>query len=59
MDNAAGTPEIIYAGDQCVVVNKRCGEAVEGAGKGMIDLPSLLQSPAKPQGGPGIAVFYL
>jgi 23S rRNA pseudouridine1911/1915/1917 synthase len=36
-------PEIIYASDQCVVVNKRCGEAVEGAGQGMIDLPSLLQ----------------
>ena len=43
MDNAAETPEIIYANDQCVAVNKRCGEAVEGAGKGMIDLPSLLQ----------------
>jgi 23S rRNA pseudouridine1911/1915/1917 synthase len=42
MDDAAGTPEIIYASDQCVVANKRCGEAVEGAGKGMIDLPSLL-----------------
>jgi 23S rRNA pseudouridine1911/1915/1917 synthase len=43
MDNAIGMSEIIYASDQCVVVNKRCGEAVEGAGKGMIDLPSLLQ----------------
>jgi 23S rRNA pseudouridine1911/1915/1917 synthase len=36
-------PEIIYASDLCVVVNKRCGEAVEGAGKGMIDLPGLLR----------------
>ncbi|MDR0710124.1 MAG: RNA pseudouridine synthase [Spirochaetaceae bacterium] len=43
MDNDIGTSAIIYASDQCVVVNKRCGEAVEGAGKGMIDLPSLLQ----------------
>jgi 23S rRNA pseudouridine1911/1915/1917 synthase len=34
---------IIYTSDQCVVANKLSGEAVEGAGKGMIDLPSLLQ----------------
>jgi 23S rRNA pseudouridine1911/1915/1917 synthase len=34
---------IIYTSDQCVTVNKLSGEAVEGAGKGMIDLPSLLQ----------------
>jgi 23S rRNA pseudouridine1911/1915/1917 synthase len=34
---------IVYANDHCVVVNKRCGEACEGAGQGMIDLPSFLQ----------------
>jgi 23S rRNA pseudouridine1911/1915/1917 synthase len=34
---------IIYTSDQCVAVNKLRGEAVEGAGKGMIDLPALLQ----------------
>ncbi|MDR1249069.1 MAG: RNA pseudouridine synthase [Treponema sp.] len=34
---------IIYTSDQCVAVNKLSGEAVEGAGKGMIDLPSVLE----------------
>jgi 23S rRNA pseudouridine1911/1915/1917 synthase len=34
---------IIYTSDQCVVVNKLSGEAVEGAGKGMIDLPPVLR----------------
>jgi 23S rRNA pseudouridine1911/1915/1917 synthase len=34
---------ILYTSDQCVAVNKLSGEAVEGAGKGMTDLPSLLQ----------------
>jgi 23S rRNA pseudouridine1911/1915/1917 synthase len=43
MDNAIETSRIIYASDQCVVVNKRCGESCEGARQGMIDLPSLLQ----------------
>ena len=33
---------ILYCDADCVVVNKIAGEAVEGAGKGMIDLPSLL-----------------
>jgi len=33
---------ILYCDEGCVVVNKKAGEAVEGAGKGMIDLPSLL-----------------
>jgi 23S rRNA pseudouridine1911/1915/1917 synthase len=33
---------IMYCDANCVVVNKRAGEAVEGAGKGMIDLPELL-----------------
>ena len=33
---------ILYCDANCVVVNKMAGEAVEGAGKGMIDLPSLL-----------------
>ena len=33
---------ILYCDADCVVVNKAAGEAVEGAGKGMIDLPELL-----------------
>ena len=33
---------ILYCDDSCVVVNKIVGEAVEGAGAGMIDLPRLL-----------------
>ncbi|MDR2923732.1 MAG: RNA pseudouridine synthase [Treponema sp.] len=33
---------ILYCDGDCVVVNKAAGEAVEGAGKGMIDLPKLL-----------------
>jgi 23S rRNA pseudouridine1911/1915/1917 synthase len=33
---------IIYGDASCVVVNKVAGEAVEGAGKGMADLPRLL-----------------
>lgn len=45
---------IIYSSDQCLVVNKLPGEAVEGAGKGMVSLPKLLgeccPSPAQPGG---------
>ena len=33
---------ILYCDASCVVVNKVAGEAVEGAGKGMADLPRLL-----------------
>jgi 23S rRNA pseudouridine1911/1915/1917 synthase len=33
---------ILYCDAHCVIVNKIAGEAVEGAGKGMIDLPRLL-----------------
>jgi len=33
---------ILYCDADCIVVNKMAGEAVEGAGKGMIDLPKLL-----------------
>ena len=33
---------ILYCDSNCVVVNKIAGEAVEGAGKGMVDLPSQL-----------------
>jgi len=33
---------ILYCDGDCIVVNKMAGEAVEGAGKGMIDLPKLL-----------------
>jgi 23S rRNA pseudouridine1911/1915/1917 synthase len=43
MDDIIEESRIIYTSDQCAAVNKLPGEAVEGAGKGMIDLPSLLQ----------------
>jgi 23S rRNA pseudouridine1911/1915/1917 synthase len=43
MDKLLGEDRIVYADDQCVVVNKRCGESCEGARPGMIDLPALLQ----------------
>ena len=33
---------ILYCDSNCVVVNKMAGEAVEGAGQGMIDLPKIL-----------------
>jgi 23S rRNA pseudouridine1911/1915/1917 synthase len=33
---------VLYCDAACVVVNKIAGEAVEGAGKGMADLPKLL-----------------
>jgi len=33
---------ILYCDANCIVVNKIAGEAVEGAGKGMVDLPKLL-----------------
>jgi len=33
---------ILYCDASCVIVNKIAGEAVEGAGKGMADLPKLL-----------------
>jgi 23S rRNA pseudouridine1911/1915/1917 synthase len=33
---------ILYCDSNCVVVNKIAGEACEGAGKGMVDLPQLL-----------------
>jgi len=33
---------ILYCDSYCIVVNKIAGEAVEGAGKGMTDLPRLL-----------------
>jgi 23S rRNA pseudouridine1911/1915/1917 synthase len=33
---------ILYCDTACVVINKTAGEAVEGAGKNMTDLPSLL-----------------
>jgi 23S rRNA pseudouridine1911/1915/1917 synthase len=32
---------ILYIDDNCIVINKLCGEAVEGAGKGMGDLPRM------------------
>ncbi len=33
---------ILYIDDHCIVVNKAIGEAAEGAGKGMINLPLVL-----------------
>jgi 23S rRNA pseudouridine1911/1915/1917 synthase len=33
---------ILYVSDHCLVINKRAGEAVEGAGEGMENLPGLL-----------------
>jgi 23S rRNA pseudouridine1911/1915/1917 synthase len=39
-DNLSG--RILYCDANCVVVNKAAGEAVEGAGEGMADLPKLL-----------------
>ncbi|MDR0290871.1 MAG: RNA pseudouridine synthase [Treponema sp.] len=35
---------ILYCDANCVVVNKIAGEAVEGAGKGMVDLPQSLSA---------------
>jgi 23S rRNA pseudouridine1911/1915/1917 synthase len=32
---------ILYLDDNCIVINKLCGEALEGAGKGMGDLPRM------------------
>jgi 23S rRNA pseudouridine1911/1915/1917 synthase len=46
-------PEIVYADDQCVVVNKRIGEASEGAVGGMIDLTELLGWQFAQRGDPG------
>jgi 23S rRNA pseudouridine1911/1915/1917 synthase len=41
MENSLAS-RILYCDASCVVVNKIAGEAVEGAGKGMADLPKLL-----------------
>jgi 23S rRNA-/tRNA-specific pseudouridylate synthase len=45
---------IIYRDEECAVVNKLCGEAVEGAGKGMGDLSEIL---AAGLGRPSTAFF--
>jgi 23S rRNA pseudouridine1911/1915/1917 synthase len=42
--NSDITSRILYCDSDCVVVNKIAGEAVEGAGKNMTDLPRLLAS---------------
>ena len=34
---------ILYIDEQCIALNKRAGEAVEGAGAGMGDLPLMIQ----------------
>ena len=41
---------ILYMDEQCIVVNKLCGEAVEGAGAGMGDLPLMLKCALKNTG---------
>jgi 23S rRNA pseudouridine1911/1915/1917 synthase len=33
---------VLFVNDDIIVVNKRAGEAMEGAGRGMVDLPKLL-----------------
>jgi 23S rRNA pseudouridine1911/1915/1917 synthase len=43
------TSRILYCDSNCVVVNKIAGEACEGAGKGMVDLPQLLLTTLKSQ----------
>ncbi|MDR2185039.1 MAG: RNA pseudouridine synthase [Treponema sp.] len=40
--DAVDKSRILYVSDQCLVVNKIAGEAVEGAKEGMADLPALL-----------------
>jgi 23S rRNA pseudouridine1911/1915/1917 synthase len=40
---------ILYDDPYCVVINKEAGEAMEGAGKGMRDLPALLREGGFPQ----------
>jgi 23S rRNA pseudouridine1911/1915/1917 synthase len=42
MDPIIDEARILYMSDQCLVVNKLSGEAVEGASPGMVDLPQLL-----------------
>ena len=41
MENSAAS-RILYLSGDCLVINKLSGEAVEGAGQGMVDLPRLL-----------------
>jgi 23S rRNA pseudouridine1911/1915/1917 synthase len=47
-------PRILYIDANCVVVNKVAGEAVEGAGKGMVDLPGLLAAELSGSRWPGV-----
>ncbi len=44
MDTIIGADRILYKDDRCVVINKKCGEAMEGAGEGVVDLPLVLRS---------------
>lgn len=41
MENGIAS-RVLYCDSSCIVVNKIAGEAVEGAGKSMVDLPKLL-----------------
>ncbi|MDR1373937.1 MAG: RNA pseudouridine synthase [Treponema sp.] len=40
--DAVDKSRVLYINDQCLVINKIAGEAVEGAKEGMTDLPALL-----------------
>jgi 23S rRNA pseudouridine1911/1915/1917 synthase len=50
-------PRILYEDDRCLGLNKLPGEAVEGAGPGMIDLPRLLAERYDPAGKRGKPPF--
>jgi 23S rRNA pseudouridine1911/1915/1917 synthase len=49
---------ILHCDPDCVVVNKIAGEAVEGAGKGMIDLPRLLAALVDAENAPALMAVH-
>lgn len=51
MDNNNVSFRILYRSGLCAVVNKLSGEAVQGAGKGMGDLPRILSAALDANGG--------
>ncbi|MDR1949790.1 MAG: RNA pseudouridine synthase [Spirochaetaceae bacterium] len=50
-EDAFPASRILYRGELCLAVNKIPGEAMEGAGPGMADLPKLLGERYPPEGG--------
>jgi 23S rRNA pseudouridine1911/1915/1917 synthase len=44
MDTIFDAARILHRDDRCVVINKKCGEAMEGAGEGVVDLPLELRA---------------